>query len=140
MFTTIVVGTDGSETAQRAVTKAAELATQFGATLHIVCAYQRKPIPLDPMLPTEFAWSLTDSTGADRTLANASRSASDRGANVEIHAVAGPAATAIVATAHDVGADLIVVGSKGIERRILGSVPNGVTHAAGCSVLVIHTT
>ena len=37
------------------------------------------------------------------------------------------------------GADVIVVGSKGMERRVLGSVPNTVTHKASCSVLVVKT-
>lgn len=37
------------------------------------------------------------------------------------------------------GADLLVVGSKGMQRRVPGSVPNTVTHRADCSVLVVKT-
>ena len=42
--------------------------------------------------------------------------------------------------AGECGADVLVVGSKGMEHRVLGSVPNHVTHKAGCSVLVVKTT
>lgn len=45
----------------------------------------------------------------------------------------------LVRLAEECGADLLVVGSKGMQRRILGSVPNTVTHKAGCSVLVVKT-
>ena len=45
----------------------------------------------------------------------------------------------ILATAVEVGADLIVVGSKGMQRRYLGSVPNSVAHGAHCAVLVVKT-
>ncbi|MGZ5359848.1 MAG: universal stress protein, partial [Solirubrobacterales bacterium] len=38
------------------------------------------------------------------------------------------------------GADLLVIGSKGMKRRVLGSVPNTVTHNADCSVMVVKTT
>jgi nucleotide-binding universal stress UspA family protein len=60
---------------------------------------------------------------------------------VEIHTDTGDPADVIVAVADRVGADLIVVGSKGMRgtRRILGSVPNRVAHKAGCHVLVAKT-
>ena len=37
-------------------------------------------------------------------------------------------------------ADVLVVGNKGMHRRVLGSVPNTVTHRASCSVYVVKTT
>ena len=46
----------------------------------------------------------------------------------------------LVSLAEDCGADVLVVGSKGMERRVLGSVPNTVTHKARCSVLLVKTT
>ena len=54
----------------------------------------------------------------------------------------GDPADVIISTADEVGADLIVVGSKGLRgtRRILGSVPNTVAHKAGCHVLIARTT
>jgi nucleotide-binding universal stress UspA family protein len=52
----------------------------------------------------------------------------------------GDPAEVVVRLAADVGADLLVIGNKGMQRRVLGSVPNTVTHKAGCSVLVVKTT
>jgi nucleotide-binding universal stress UspA family protein len=46
---------------------------------------------------------------------------------------------AIVAVAEQVGADLIVVGNKGMHRRVLGSTPNTVSHRAPCDVLIVQT-
>ena len=46
----------------------------------------------------------------------------------------------IVSLAEKHAADVIVVGNKGMERRVLGSVPNTVTHKANCSVFVVKTT
>ena len=46
----------------------------------------------------------------------------------------------LVALAEQHGADLLVVGNKGMHRRVLGSVPNTVTHKAACSVFVVKTT
>jgi nucleotide-binding universal stress UspA family protein len=58
-----------------------------------------------------------------------------------VHAASGDPADAIVQTAERVGADLIVVGNKGMKgvRRVLGSVPNAVAHGAPCSVLIVDT-
>ncbi|HYM57252.1 MAG TPA: universal stress protein [Solirubrobacteraceae bacterium] len=38
------------------------------------------------------------------------------------------------------GADLIVVGNKGMHRRVLGSIPNTVSHRAECDVLIVQTS
>ena len=46
----------------------------------------------------------------------------------------------IVGLAARHGADLLVVGNVGMNRRLLGSVPNSVTHKAGCSVLLVKTS
>jgi nucleotide-binding universal stress UspA family protein len=64
------------------------------------------------------------------------------GLDIEIHAASGAPASVIVRVADEVGADLIVVGSKGMRgsRRIIGSVPNSVAHNAGCHVLIVKTT
>jgi nucleotide-binding universal stress UspA family protein len=63
------------------------------------------------------------------------------GVETQIHAVADSAPDAILDTAQSVGADLIVVGSKGMQgaRRVLGSVPNSVAHGANCAVLIVKT-
>jgi nucleotide-binding universal stress UspA family protein len=64
------------------------------------------------------------------------------GIDVDIHTAVGDPADVIVRRADEIGADLIVVGSKGMRgtRRILGSVPNRVSHKAGCHVLIAKTT
>jgi nucleotide-binding universal stress UspA family protein len=46
----------------------------------------------------------------------------------------------LVRLAEECGADILVVGNKGMQRRLLGSVPNTVAHKAPCSVLVVKTT
>jgi nucleotide-binding universal stress UspA family protein len=55
--------------------------------------------------------------------------------------VSGSAADAILDTALAVDADLVVVGSQGMQgaRRVLGSVPNSVAHGASCAVLIVKT-
>jgi len=64
------------------------------------------------------------------------------GLDIELHAKSGAPAAVIVAHAEEVGADLIVVGSKGMQgaRRIIGSVPNSVAHSARCHVLIAKTS
>ena len=42
--------------------------------------------------------------------------------------------------AEECGADLLVIGNRGMHRRVLGSVPNTVTHKAPCAVMIVKTT
>ncbi|MGZ5313946.1 MAG: universal stress protein [Solirubrobacterales bacterium] len=62
------------------------------------------------------------------------------GIECETRADAGAPAEVLVRLAAECGADLLVIGNKGIKRRVLGSVPNTVTHNADCSVMVVKTT
>jgi nucleotide-binding universal stress UspA family protein len=59
-----------------------------------------------------------------------------------LHSAKGDPADILIAKADEVGADLIVVGNRGMKgvRRVLGSVPNSVAHGANCSVLIVDTT
>ena len=146
MLSRIVVGTDGSDTASAAVTLALELARANGATLHLVTAYK------DPSTTVAVAHAgavavadvginlLEVKAACEEILAEAAKRA--EGVPVETHAVAGGAADAMVSVAEGVGADLIVVGSKGMQgaRRLIGSVPNSVAHRAPCHVLIAKTT
>jgi nucleotide-binding universal stress UspA family protein len=62
---------------------------------------------------------------------------------VEIHAVPGEPADALIGVAKEVGADLLVVGNRGMSgarRFVLGSVPNKVSHHSPCNLLVVDTT
>lgn len=143
MFSSIVVGTDGSETAAKAVGLAVDLARQNEAKLHLVIGVQ-SPTPV--AVPSGGA-NVSDPSGggglkgaARRMLENVADGVDDL--DVEVHTDAGNPADVIVKVADRVGADLIVVGSKGMQgtRRVLGSVPNSVAHKAGCHVLVAKTT
>jgi nucleotide-binding universal stress UspA family protein len=142
MYKTLVVGTDGSETADRAVQAAVDLARSLGAELHIVSAF-RTP---RPGMGAAAGVDLVDS-GAGQALAEEGARAVGEaaiakygdGVVAEAHGGQGNPDEVILATAAQVGADLIVVGSKGMHRRYLGSVPNSVAHGATCAVLVVKT-
>jgi nucleotide-binding universal stress UspA family protein len=144
MFQRIVVGTDGSATASKAVARAIELATRTGDALHIVTAY--RPIPVArleadrALIPDEFQWRISADGDAEAMLQVAARSAREAGVTAETHALDSDPAAAILNITEQVDAHLIVVGSRGIERRIRGSVPYTVAQNASCDVLVVHTS
>lgn len=140
MFTIVVVGADGSATARRAVEAAAQVAAQFGSALHIVTAYKSEKVT-GGSLPGEFA-HLTSRTDADALLQDLTFAARHFGVEATTHDSEGDPVEAIVAVAERVGADLVVVGNRGMKgvRRVLGSVPNSVAHGAPCSVLIVDTT
>jgi len=141
------VGTDGSETATRAVEAAIGLAGSLNAELEIVSAYQ--PIP-DRQLrrerleaPEELQWAIGPKEEVEGVLSAALERAEKAGVVAHSHAVEGEAADGIIAAAEELNADLIVVGNKGMSgarRFLLGSVPNKVSHHAPCSVLIVRTT
>lgn len=146
MFSTIVVGTDDSPTARRAVQAAGEFAQRYEiGTVHVVCGYQ----PLSEAelsylahdLPEEFRQGLAaDQTGLAQ-LGAAERLLKRMGVRAVTHLVPASGAEAILDVADDVGADLVVVGSRGhgMGKRLLrGSVSTKVVHHAPCSVLVVH--
>ena len=147
MFASIVVGTDGSETAHEAVRQAVELARRVGARLEIVSAYE--PVPDARMraeprrAPRILQWEVNQCEEVDATLAEAAEVARRGGVAARTYARQGDPADAILDVAEERGADLIVVGNKGMtgaRRFLLGSVPNRVSHNAPCSVLIIRTT
>lgn len=140
MYKQVFVGADSSKTALKAVKAAAELAAALGARLHIATAYKPESINLRD-LPESVRESVTGHP-ADVLLDELRRLGDQAGVEVEVHAAPGEPAEAIVRTAKRVGADLIVVGNKGMlgAKRVLGSVPNSVAHHAECSVLIVDTT
>lgn len=147
MFSSIVVGTDGSETADEAVRQSIELARGLGATLQIVSAYE--PVAGSRLreeaqqAPADLQWMVNAREDVDATLAQAAERAREAGVPVEVFARQGDPADAILDVAEEKGSELIVVGNKGMtgaKRFLLGSVPNKVSHHAPCSVLIIRTT
>ena len=147
MYSSIVVGTDGSDTASEAVRQAIELAKALDAKLQIVSAYE--PVS-DTRLreeaqqaPQDLQWMVNPREDVDATLREAAGIAEHAGVPVEKFARQGDPADAILDVAEEQNADLIIVGNKGMtgaKRFLLGSVPNKVSHHAPCSVLIIRTT
>jgi nucleotide-binding universal stress UspA family protein len=146
MFGTIVVGTDGSETAKQAVRQAGELAGRLGATIHVVSAYE--PVGESRLreerqeAPEDAQWMVSPREDVEETLEAAVKDLGD-GLQAETYSRRGDPADAILDVAEEQGADLIVVGNKGMsgaKRFLLGSVPNKISHHAPCSVLIIRTT
>jgi nucleotide-binding universal stress UspA family protein len=147
MFGSIVVGTDGSETAKEAVRQATEMARGLGADLHLVSAFE--PVSNQRLreergdAPSDVQWSINPREDVEATLSEAAEAIEGAGVSVETYAREGDPADAILDVAEERGADLIVVGNKGMtgaKRFLLGSVPNKVSHHAPCSVMIIRTT
>src|SRR5579862_1332568 len=141
MFRSIVVGTDGSETADEAVRQAAELARLCGARVHLVCVYE--PVARGDDGDSRAAeWVAGTREAVDATLARAASVLATAGVEVDVYAQRGDPADAILDVAEERDADLIVVGSRGrtgAKRFLLGSVPNRISHHAPCAVLIIRT-
>ena len=151
MFKAIVVGTDGSEGASKAVQAAAALAaTQPESVLHIVTV--QKPLSPTAMAAGEIAaaapvaaeasWEDEIKRELEQTLGRAADTAGNAGTTrIETHARFGSPAEVLCDMAAHLQADLIVVGNRGMQggRRFLGSVPNTVSHHAPCSVLIVNT-
>src|SRR5687768_5525755 len=147
MFGSIVVGTDGSDTAGEAVRQATDLAKTVGASVHLVSAYE--PVSNQRLreereqVPRDMEWMVSAREEVESTLREASASVEESGVSVETYAREGDPADAILDVAEEKNADLIVVGNKGMtgaKRFLLGSVPNKVSHHAPCSVMIIRTT
>lgn len=132
MYKVIVVGAHKSDSARRAVTEAVDLARSLGAHLHLVAAYPKDIGPVDGK-------DSPGRTDADRALAALVPATGT--STFTTHAIPGDPAKAILTVAEEVGADLIVVGNKGMKGkgRFLGSVPNDVAHHAACAVLIVRS-
>jgi len=145
IYTRVIVGTDGSETADKAVETAADLARQLGAELHIVTAHRSSG---GGGMGSASGAAMAGTGAAEGLQSEAAKQVAEKaaatwgtGLTTAAHAASGSPADAILEVAEKIGADLIVVGSKGMHgaRRVLGSVPNSVAHGASCSVLVVKT-
>jgi nucleotide-binding universal stress UspA family protein len=141
----IVVGTDGSETAGRAVRAAGQLSLGAEVRIHVVSAYQPRAVGRVGFVVSsapEGSWQDKLEKEVETLLQDAAGTLTAMGAKVECHACAGDAAEAILDVAEKEGADLIVVGDRGMRgarRFLLGSVPGKISHHAPCSVMIIRT-
>src|SRR3954451_18169774 len=142
MSDVIVVGTDGSPTADVAVERAAALAKLTGARVELVSGYREdNSLALGAgMYPGDLTEDARKS--ADGCLEQTAARLRSDGLEVETHCMRGDPADSLIDIAETTGATLIVVGSKGMRggrRFLLGSVPNKVSHHAPCSVMIVRT-
>ena len=161
-YNSILVGTDGSPTATRAVEMASKLAATLGIKPTIVCVYtppteqelKRMASPQDPVeqwkagrgerdVPDEFRWRIAGASQAEDILDRAAEHASAQGTDAEVRAVEGHPAESLISIAEDESFDLIAIGSVGMsgpKRFMLGNVPHRISHHAPTDILILHTS
>ena len=143
MIGMVAVGTDGSETAAKAVDFAMEMAERYEAKLLVISSYT--PVPEDKLrkeqadAPQEVVWSINPMEEVEAIIRDVEDKAKERGIATLSEARQGDPADVLCEIAGEQEADLLVVGSMGMHRRIMGSVPNTVSHKAPCSVLIVKT-
>ena len=139
MISTIAVGTDGTATATEAVKLAAEIARKLGAKLVLLSVFEDSAGG-SAGEDIELQWASNPAARVRSMLERLEEDLKLEGIKAESRATSGEPGKALVQLAEESGADLLVIGNKGMQRRVLGSVPNTVTHHASCSVLVVKTT
>ena len=121
---------------------AVDIARRFGAKLVLLSAFQdsggASRRAADSSIEVE--WVVSSSARVREILARTEADLRRDGIACTTRVDEGDPAEVLVQLASECGADLLVIGNKGMRRRVLGSVPNTVTHKAGCSVLVVKTT
>jgi nucleotide-binding universal stress UspA family protein len=138
----IVVGTDGSERAERAVDRAGEIAHALGVTAHVVCVYRKGLALTGGVVAAEVQEEEERRRRAQHAVDRAQRRLGRLGVVSETHVwPGGEPAEALARIADEQRAEMIVVGNRGMTgaRRVLGSVPNQVSHHAHCAVLIVPT-
>jgi nucleotide-binding universal stress UspA family protein len=140
----IVVGTDGSEYATRAVDRAAEIAVALGAPLHVAMCFESIISPAMAIAGAGIGPLPADDYADERAREVVDRAASAlarKGVTAKTHICQGEPSDALITLATGLGAQMIVVGNRGMSgaRRVLGSVPNRVSHHADCAVLIVPT-
>lgn len=138
--TKVSLAIDGSREAERASRVAVELADKIGSELHLIYVW---PAPLyyrpeHHGYPAQYEKQREEAQGQLDDLVE--RVGLAGGVVAEAHLAVGPPDKEIVATAEDIGASLIVMGSRGLgglRRSLLGSVSESVMRHAHCPVLVV---
>ncbi|MCL2549483.1 MAG: universal stress protein [Methanimicrococcus sp.] len=140
LYEKIIVATDGTEYAKKAINAAAGLAELTGATL-----YGLYVSDVSNITPTSAEWEFVAENikrESDAALDDIRKRAEALRVNYELISLSGAAAQEIVQYANQIGADLIVVGATGkkvFERLILGSVSEKVLRNAKQPVLVVRS-
>ena len=143
-FKTILVPTDGSDDAILAEQVASDLAKRTGAALHLAhvwhfVTYAGDPYFYPAALPDDYL-TMYEETGRAIVEQEAERIKATGITVAQTHLLEGRAADVIADLAEKIGADLIVVGSRGLgplRRLVLGSVSEGIAHHAPCPVLTV---
>src|SRR5215217_447682 len=144
MVQTVAVGTDGSGTADKAVEFALEMASRYEARIVFISAYV--PVRESRLqreardVPEDLQWTINPAEDVAATLRACEERAEERGLRWASESREGDAAKVLVELAGSTEADILVIGNKGMKRKVLGSVPNSVSHNAPCSVLIVKTT
>lgn len=146
-YRNIVVGTDGSSTAELAIHHAGRLAAGSGARTIVVSAYQGTHDELTKEtegVPADLRWMVTDRNLAEEKARHGREVARSEGAGeVVVQTAEGDPTEVVLDAIEDFGADLVVVGSRGLASHahfLLGSVAGRLSHHAPCDVLIVHTT
>ena len=144
MYGSIVVGTDGSPRAQRAVSEAMTLAKLSGATLHVVHVMRLVSLAAATYGDADVVARANEEArgSGDQVCAQVAATAEREGVAAEVHNVEGDPADMLLQVAETVGADLLVIGNRGmtgVKRFVLGSVPNKISHHCPCSLLIVST-
>ena len=142
MLSTVAVGTDGSATASKALEAAVEIAQRFDAKLVVLSAFQgtgSRPRGVNTG-SEELQWEFDNDARVREMLSRTEQELRQRKIDCRTLVDEGDPAEVLVRLAEECEADLLVIGNRGMQRRVLGSVPNTVTHKAGCSVYVVKTT
>jgi nucleotide-binding universal stress UspA family protein len=146
-YTTVLVGTDGSESSFLAVDRAAEVARDSGSLLLLTCAFHpmsAREVQAAQEVLREESYKVAGATPAEDVLRDAADRARMAGVTeVETHALEGDPVDELLDLARQRSADLVVVGNRGLNSlagRLLGSVPADISHRAACDVLIVQTT
>jgi nucleotide-binding universal stress UspA family protein len=141
---TVAVGTDGSDTATTAVQFAIELAEKFGSRIVFISSY--RPVSESRLkheqkdAPQDVQWAINPAEDVEDALRSVEALADEHGLKWTSEAREGDPSDVLVDLAEEHGADVLVIGNKGMHRRVIGSVPNSVSHKAKCSVMIVKTT
>jgi nucleotide-binding universal stress UspA family protein len=161
-YRSLLVGTDGSDTAMRAVDAAAALARALEIPATVLCAYEPptkaeldalRADPNDPIAlwdqdreaaatPEEFKWKIAGAAQAQDVLDRAAERAAKGGVEAAVRAVEGSPAETLIDVAEGEDFDLVVVGNVGMtgaKRMMLGNVPHRVSHHSVTDVLIVRT-
>jgi nucleotide-binding universal stress UspA family protein len=135
----VAVGTDGSATAAEAVKAATEMARRFEAELILLGVFQDGSGASGDADP-ELQWAASPAARLREILERTEQEVRRSGIDCWTYTDEGDPGEVLVQLADKCEADVLVIGNKGMHRRVLGSVPNTVTHRAPCSVFVVKTT